>query len=208
MRIVFLMPLLFFCLVPKSQCLQKTFLTKQDSLQGVVLKYEYKATDSYNTISLVLNKNKTYLYHQLSFAINSVSSGKWKISKNYLTLKSTLQKNNIPVRIDYGTDGDFASNSNIAIVKNIVNKPLTDVTVLVNNDSIECLPLTGQCTGSFKRIKKVKILFENGCSSKWLFVKEGATKILLTVLSEIPIEDYVVMNNKICKIECDYLKLE
>lgn len=208
MRIFVLVILLFSFLSGVCQDLQKLELTKEDSAQGVLFKYEYEAQGSYGAISLTLKKNNTYTYRQASFAINDTSEGKWEISKNHLILKSSLQKNNIPVQISYGTDGDFADSSNIAVVKNIAKQPLTDATVLVNNDSIECLPLTGQCTGSFESIKKVKVVFENGLSSEWICVKKGETKILLTVLSEMPIENYVVMNNKKFKIEGNYIRSE
>src|SRR5215831_17518713 len=138
MRIFVLVILLFSFLSGVCQDLQKLVLTKEDSAQGVLFKYEYDAQGSYGTISLILKKNNTYLYKQSSFAVEGISEGKWEISKGKLILKSTLQKNDIPVKISYGTNGDFADNSNIAVVKNAANKPLTDATVLVNSDSIEC----------------------------------------------------------------------
>jgi len=202
------MILLMSSLSGVCQDLQKLALTKEDSAKGVLFKYEYNATDSYGNISLFLNNDKTYTYRQTSFAINDTSEGKWEISKDQLILKSTLQKNNIPVQISYGTNGDFTGSLNIAVVKNIAKQNLTDATVLVNNDTIECLPLTGQCTGSFESIKKVKVVFENGLSSEWICIKKGETKILLTVLSEISIENYIVMDDKKFKIEDNYLKLE
>jgi hypothetical protein len=200
MKIFFLCLYCFLFFSGNCQILQRSLLTTKDSVQGILFKYEYEAKGSYGTITLILNKDNTYSYQKSSFAVEGISEGKWKIIRNRLILKSTLQKN-IPIKISYGTDGDFADGSNIAVVENIDKEPLTDVTVLVNNDSIECLPLTGQCTGSFKSIKKVKAVFENGLSSKWINVKDGETKILLTILSEIPIENYVIMHNKKFTIE-------
>ena len=195
-----------FSLSAVCQDLRRIPLTRDDSIQGVFLRYSYEASGSYGVVSLVLKKGKTYLYRKSSFSVEGVSEGKWELSNNLIKLKSTLQEDNIPVKINYGTKGDFVDSLNIAVVKNIKNEPLTDAFVFVNSDTIKCLPLTGQCNGSFKTIKKVKVVFENGLSSKWICVKEGETKILLTVLSDMPVRTYVVMNNMRFKIDGDFLK--
>jgi hypothetical protein len=77
--------------------------------------------------------------------------------------------------------------------------------VLINNDTTKCLPIIGSYNGLFEKINRVKILFENGMSSKWMTVN-GERKVALTVLTDASIRNYVVMNRRRFKLEGKYLK--
>lgn len=187
------------------QVLNKEMLTAVDKRNGMVLKFGYSAADSYGVIGLMLKKDSTYFYSLNTAGIYDVSEGKWSMYKDVLTLESTLQMDNIPAKISYDEGGTFADSFNVAIVKNIKNELLTDAFVLINNDSVKCLPMTGDCIGSFERIERVKILFENGMSSKWMTVKEGAKKIQLTVLTDTFIGNYHVMHHQKFKVSGDSL---
>ncbi|MBC9914026.1 hypothetical protein [Chitinophaga varians] len=188
-----------------SQMLNKVVPTADDKRNGVVLKFGYSATDSHGVIWLILKKDSSYFYSLNTAGLYKVSEGKWSIYKDVLTLESTLQMDNIPAKISYDQSGTFADSFNVAIVKNIKNELLTDAFVLINSDSIKCLPMIGDCNGSFERINKVKILFENGMSSKWMMVKEGAGKIQLTVLTDTFIGNYHVMHHQKFKVSRDRL---
>ena len=140
-------------------------------MQGVSLKYSHEEEGA-GVVQLLLKTDGTFLYNKNTSADQQISEGKWVLKKEYITLNSTLQKNNIPIKLNYGNNGDFVDDLNIAVVKNIRNLPLTDAFVFVNNDSTKCLPLMGRCNCLFKTIKKVKVVFENGLSSKWISVKK------------------------------------
>lgn len=113
---------------------------------------------------------------------------------------------NIPAEISYGENRKFVNSFDIAVVENINHEPLTDVFVLVNNDTIKCLPMIGMCNCVFEKIDRVKIIFENGMSSEWIPVKFNEGKIALTVLTDVSIRNYVVMNKRRFKLDGNYLR--
>lgn len=206
MKIFFVITLaILFSTLGNCQILVKQALTKEDKMSGVLNKYSYEATDSYAIITLILKKDNTYVYNMNSTASRGISEGKWKICENVLVLESTFQVDNVPVKINYSKNGKFVDSLNIAIVENIKRELLTDVFVLVNNDTTKCLPAIGMCNNIFKKIEKVKIVYENGMSSKWIPVKANQKKISITILTDIPLENYIVMHERRFKLSDNYL---
>lgn len=198
--------IVFFSICGNCQTLKKERISKNDRMKGISLKFNYSAKDSYRVVSLILKKDSTFSYSANTFASHEISEGKWKMSEGLLILESTFQMNNIPAEISYGENRKFVDSFDIAVVENIKHELLTDAFVVVNNDTIKCLPMIGMCNGLFKKIDSVKIVFENGMSSKWIPVKFNEKKIALTVLTDVSIRNYVVMNRRRYKLEGNYLR--
>jgi len=207
MRAFFIVAIIiFFSICGNCQTLKKEHITKNDRMKGISLKFNYSAKDSYRVVSLMLKKDRTFSYSANTFATHEISEGKWKISKGLLILESTFQMNNIPAEISYGENRKFVDNFDIAVVENIKHELLTDAFVVVNNDTIKCLPMIGMCNGVFKKMDSVKIVFENGMSSKWIPVKFNERKVALTVLTDVSIRNYAVMNKRKYKLDGNYLR--
>ncbi|UPK72340.1 hypothetical protein [Chitinophaga filiformis] len=192
----------------KGQTLTKKKLTKHDIRTGVLMKFYSSANDSYGTVELLLMKDRTFLYNLNAIANNGVSQGKWEIANGVLMLQSSLQIDNVPIEISSDSNRRFVYKSNIAIVENTKHELLTDAVVLINEDSIKCLPMIGSCNGSFDRITRVKVVFENGMSSKWITIEGNKNKVAITVLTDVPISRYIVMNKQRFILSGKYLKKE
>ncbi len=188
------------------QTMIKISPTTEEKKRGVFLKFRDIDNDSYGFIELILKKNNTYRYVRGTDVTNRISEGKWKKSKDIIILESTFLQDNLPISVSCDGSGKFAEGSKIAVVENAKHELLTDIFVLVNNDAIRCLPLTGQCTGEFDRIERVKILCENGMASKWINVVGGERKVKITLLTDINISRYIIMDKVRFKIKGDTLK--
>ncbi|WP_440671751.1 hypothetical protein [Chitinophaga sp. 22321] len=207
MRIFFIVSLVsFFSTYGNCQRLKKELTTKNDRMKGISLKFSYSAKDSYYLVSLILKRDSTFSYSLNTCATHEISQGKWKISKDLIILESTFQSNNIPAEVSYGENRKFVDSFDIAIVENTKHELLTDAFVAVNNDTIKCLPMIGKCNGLYEKIDSVKIVFENGMSSEWIPIKSNNRKIVLTVLTDVSIRDYIVMNKRRFKLDGNYLR--
>ncbi len=207
MRAFFIVAIIiFFSIYGNCQTLKKELITKNDRMKGIFLKFNRSAKDSYGVVSLILKKDSTFSYSANTFTTHEISEGKWNMSECLLTLESTFQMNNIPAEISYGEIRKFVDSFDIAVVENIKRELLTDAFVVVNSDTIKCLPMIGMCNGLFEKIDSVKVVFENGMSSEWIPVKFNERKIALTVLTDVPIRNYVVMNKRRFKLDGNYLR--
>lgn len=189
-----------------GQTLKKEPITKSDRMKGIFLKFNYSDKDGYGGVSLMLKRDSTFSYGINTCATHEISEGKWKMSKDLLILESTFQMDNIPAEISYGENRKFVDSSVIAVVENVKHELLMEAFVLVNNDTIKCLPMVGMCNGLFEKIERVKIVFENGMSSAWIPVKVNERKIALTILTDVSIRNYIVMNKRKFKLDGNYLR--
>lgn len=207
MKVLFIVAVIILFSMPGNcQTLKKERTTKNDRMKGVFLKFSYSAKYSYGLVSLILKKDNTFSYSANTIGTHQISEGIWKLSEGVLILESTFQMNNIPAEISNGENRKLVDSCDIAVVENVKHELLTDAFVVVNNDSIKCLPMIGMCKGEYEKIDSVKIVFENGMSSGWIPNKFNERKIALTVLTEVPIRNYVVMNKRRFKLDGNYLK--
>jgi len=207
MRVFFVAAILIlFSICANCETLVKGVHTKNDKKKGIFLKFNNATKDDYFGVNLTLKKDGTFSYNIYTCIIRETSEGKWKMLKDLLILESTFQMDNIPVEISYEKNRNFVDSFDIAIVENMRHELQTDVFVLINNDTTKCLPMIGSYNGLFEKINRVKIMFENGMSSKWITVKEGERKITLTVMTDARIRNYVVMNRLKFKLEGKYLR--
>ncbi|WP_143709037.1 hypothetical protein [[Flexibacter] sp. ATCC 35208] len=207
MKVLFIVAvIIFFSICGNCQTLKKERITKNDRMKGISFKFNYSAKDSYGLVSLILKKDNTFYYSANTIGTHQISEGTWKLSEGILILESTFQMNNFPAEISNGENRKFVDSCDIAVVENVKHELLTDAFVVVNNDTIKCLPMIGMCKGEYEKIDSVKIAFENGMSSGWIPIKFNERKIALTVLTEIPIGNYVVMNKRRFKLDGNYLR--
>lgn len=207
--------ILFFLLLTYAmngvgQDLKKTRLSKTDILNGVKYKYEYNETGAYYHIQLLLFKNGIYKYVLGSFARTLFSEGKWAIKGGMLLLNSNISKNAVPASISYSSDtGRVVNGFKIAIVANRKGQLMTDAFVNINVDSVKCLPLAGACVGTYGTIDSLRLLFENGLSSKWMKVKDVPDKnIHITVEVDQLLSQYTAFDEFRCKMINDCLMPE
>lgn len=195
-----------------SQELSVKKISQKERNRGIIYKYVYEASNSYNVINLILNKDKTYEYENLSNVYISYSKGVWDIKKDVLVLNSFVKNKEIPVKILYIDTVDIAQKQKIHVVKNNKNEPLTDIYVYINNDSTKCLPLVGSCSKEFDQIDSVKIQYENGLTSSWIKVQNRSYEALSVVIdTDLNLSNYQVFNNKkykmtnkgIIQLDCD-----
>ncbi|WPQ63675.1 hypothetical protein SIO70_02220 [Chitinophaga sancti] len=207
MKVFFIVvSIIFFSLCGNCQTLKKERITKNDRMKGISLKFTYSSKDSYSFVSLILKKDNTFAYSANTIGTHQVSEGTWKLSEGLLILESTFQMNNIPVEISNLDNRKFVDSCDIAVVENVKHELLTNVFVVVNNDTIKCLPMIGMCNSGYDKIDSVKIVFENGMSSGWIPIKFNEKKIAITVLTDVPIGNYLVMNERRFKLDGNYLK--
>lgn len=197
---------IFFSMCGNCQTLKKERITKNDRMQGISHKFYYSAKDSHGLVRLILKKDKTFSYSANTTGTHQISDGTWELSEGLLILESTFQMNNIPAEISSLEDRKFVDSCDIAVVENVNHELLTDAFVVVNNDAIKCLPMIGMCKGEYEKIDSVKIVFENGMSSGWMPIKFNERKIALTVLTDVPIRNYVVMNRIRFRWHGNYLR--
>ena len=197
MKIFFIITLITsLTLNGRCQTLKMELVTRSEEREGIFRKFSYSADDSYGIINLVLMKDSTFIYRTKTFNTHGTSTGKWTFQQDIIILTSTLQKDNIPVTLSAENGRKFVDSSVIAVVENEKKELITDAFVLVNEDSIKCLPATALCNGEFKKIYRVKVLFENGMSSQWLSVPDDQSRIALTVLTDIDITNYIIMTDQ------------
>jgi hypothetical protein len=193
-----------------AQDLKKIKLNKADVLNDVKYKYEYNSTDSYYHIQLLLFRNGIYKYVLDHFAQTLFSEGKWEIKSRTLLLNSNISKHAVPASISYCSDtGRIVNGFKFAIVTNRKGQLMTDAFVIINVDTVKCLPLAGACVGTYNTIDSVRLLFENGLSSKWMKVKNAPDKnICITAEVDHPLSQYTAFDEFRCRMINDSLKSE
>lgn len=186
----------------QGQELKKQKISNEDLRKGILAYYEYKAQDSYGYVGLTLFKSGKYYYKMETFGRGSFSEGKWRGNGREIILTSDLKKNNLPVKLTYLNDTSNSKSSfSISVVKNWKGELITDAFVYVNNDTLQCLPLTETCLGSFGKINRLKVVFENGLSSKWVKVEDKEYKQLQLILQlDFQVSTYETFENDKYKV--------
>lgn len=145
-----------------TQNIKEVKLSKLDSVAGLIKKYLYSPQHGHEFSSIQLHKNGTYRYEYSAMTRTFFNEGQWARSKNELILEDKIDRDNLPITLTYSNEADTNTDFKIRIIKNLKDEELTDGFVYINNDSTQCLPLTGTCTGYYKNIDSIKVVFENG----------------------------------------------
>ena len=197
--------ILLFAFKGNAQALVKKSLSSKDRKDGVSEKFSYADKSAHGEINLLLKRYNTYSYSVNSGLFQQISEGTWRKIKGGIELESAIQKHDVPIEISDGKIGRFVDDFNIAIVRNINGELVTSAFVLVNNDTVKCLPMIGQCNCYFKTIDSIKIQLENGMTSKWMPVRKDQKKVVITILTAISIEKYLVMPNQRYRLSGSHL---
>lgn len=168
---------LIFCLIfiisniTFSQELKEVKLISHEKKQGIAYKYEFSEHDAYGVVSLLLFDNKTYQFFVKKFDGDGFNIGKWVMHGDTLSLKSDILPDSIPLKLEYMNDTvGLGHHFRVNIVKNLQDQQMTDAFVFINSDTIRCLPFAERCLGNYESIDSIKVVLENGLSSRWVRV--------------------------------------
>lgn len=195
---LFLMFSLFASDSAQAQELLKKKRSAADKRARVAQRYEYDCKGSSCSVKLVLFKDHTFKYSLNSFTRNVFSSGRWVMRKDTLSLKSFIQSDDVPVKLMYSNDTSGMVNGfRISVVQNAKGEYMTDGFVHINSDSVRCLPMMGNCLGEYNQIDSVKVVFENGLSSRWIrVVRKDYQQIIPVAQVDFLISGYTALDRQ------------
>jgi hypothetical protein len=176
-----------------GQDLKKVKLTREERDKGIIEKYKaHSAAYHPQGFLLLLYANKTYRYEEAGmFQNNFFNTGIWTRTKTQLILQDHINKDNIPIKLEYLSKAGTANPFVFQIVKNLKGEELTDGFVFINNDSTSCLPMMGTCLKEYAKIDSIKFVFENGYRTKWMKLAHNNYAQILPVLqTNIKMYDY------------------
>lgn len=188
--------LLLTCSNLFSQSLVQEEVSTEDLRNEVYKKYNFSEGEGSHEMSLVLFKNNTYKFEETRDGVPRINMGSWKIKDKVLFLKDNINKDKLPISVQFITKADSLFKGFFQIVRNLKGEILNDAMIYVNNDSVQCLALTGTCIGSFKSINRIKVAFENGFTSGWVSIKRKPFEQLsFTILSNYNITNYAALKS-------------
>lgn len=206
---LFFFLLAFFCLSLNAQDLTVVQLTSEDKVEDVKSHYRWENSDGhFAIIDLWLLNSGRYVYKITSNVYNAYSEGFWKKSKNFITIKSEIQKDNLPIKVSFRpkTLNDFDV-KRIAFLKDLNDSIVSNAFIYVNNDSISCLYGDMMCQGYFTTITRVRVQYENlGISSQWVDLQPFEGLLQITILSRKNLSNFIVFPSKKYRIIDDKLK--
>ena len=193
-----LINLFFIGTLGYGQDLKLIPLTTQEVKEKVQYHYQYEYQDGHvGTIDLLLLKNGTFKYFLASNVYYTFSTGRWKRSKDIITLNSDIQKNELPIKIIYRSkDSSDFDIKKISFIKDLKGNVISYAFVYINNDSTSCMDGDILCIGSYKSIDSIRVGFENyGISSKWIQVNPFDGIIQIIIQTHRNLRNYIVFNN-------------
>jgi len=164
---------------------------------SIFASYQYRTSDGFAGTTIKLKYDKSFSYSTGTDIQQSVSSGKWKIVKDTLILRSFFKRDDIPVtikEIKTGTKDSLV----ISWVKNLNNDVVKDATVFFNDDTLaSCMPVFDDCKAMNGSVKKIKLTFGNNCSTRWYVLKDVTIdKIEPIVNVDFSFDSYVFLADK------------
>jgi hypothetical protein len=179
---------------------ESNILIDKDSIivkDSIFAAYQYRASDGLAGATIKLKCDKSFSYSTGTDIQQSFSSGKWNIVKDTLILTSFFKRDNIPVTIKE-IKTETKDSLVISWVKNLNNDVVKDATVYFNNDTLAgCMPVFDDCKVMSGSIKKIKLAFNNNCSTRWYELKDVTiNKIDPIVNVDFPFDSYVFLADK------------
>ena len=180
-----------FC---SSQEYKKIKLTKEEIKQGINAHYQRDATDGHFMVfDLFLYKNGGFTYHRSDNLYPEYSTGSWKVSNSKLLLRSSIQQNELPIKVNY-LPVDNNGRRRIAQIRNLT-EDVTEAYVLINTDTINCFYGDELCNGNYDTIRRLRVGLENSeLKSAWINIKEGNETIQLVIDTELDLKKYTPFN--------------
>jgi len=190
-----------FC---SSQEYVKVKLKKEELRQGIEARYQRDATDGHFMVfDLFLYKNGRFTHYRSDNLHPEYSEGSWKISNGKLLIRSSIQQNELPVKVTY-LPVDSNGKRRIAQIRNL-KEDVTEAYVLINTDSINCFYGDELCNSSYDTIRRLKVGLEyTELKSAWINIPEGKETIQLVIDTEMDVRKYTPLN-KVFSIKIDKL---
>jgi len=209
-----------FSLPLAAQNFKKLKLTKQnqiDGVQSIYLNVEFEGHQK-----LIIYRNNRFFYEEGGTEYSAYGEGVWKQRSNIITINSSIDSSNVPVKLYY-FDTDTTKTYywgardskleaplyryKVQVPVNLKNNFLPDSRIYINNDSSYCFPYFDTCLGPINTYKKIKIDFGNGYKTKWIKIENKDFKRLLVVAqTEFELKNYLCLKHKKFKIIGNQLK--
>jgi len=212
MRILLSFTILSYLLVGSiyvdAQKLKKTVLTKVDSANGMIAKYELgNRYDGYE--SLYLFRDRKYKYDIVSTGGEAFSSGSWERKGTDIILNSTIRKENVPVKLELLDSEDSLKRiykTKIQIPINLKGQLLSDSKIFINDTSTYVFPFFDTTVGRYDKISRIKVDFGSGFKSDWISVPAREFKQVIVVAQvDFLFPTYIAFRNKRFKFSNGYL---
>lgn len=188
--------LILNALLLSGQSLKRKGLTKIDKENNIRWRYEYRSEEGFWGKSLLLFKNGRYKYTSGGCLQSFFSEGRWAVIDKVMVLNSDVKENDVPVSVSYTNDtSDIVNAFKFGIVRNRKGDLMTDAFVNINADSVKCLPIAGGCGGTYNRIDSVRLIFENGFTSRWMGIENNDKYVLIKAEVDNKIEGYKSFDN-------------
>ena len=164
---------------------------------SVFARYGYLAPGGLAALFIELEDNSNFHYTSGTDIQRYFSIGKWKIIKDTLILTSSLNRGEIPVELNEQVSG--ASDSlRIGLVKNRFGDVITGAVIFINNDTTKsCMPaFENECDFLKGSVDKIKISFNNNCSTKWYEIGKSVTELYPVLSVSFSLDNYIFFSNK------------
>lgn len=159
--------------------------------------YQYRDSDGFSGTDISLNYNKNFYYSTGTDLQQFFSKGTWFIIKDTLILRSSIQKDEIPITIKVVSE-EPQDSLIIDQVKNMNQDIVKDATVYFNNDTLKrCMPVFNECTAIRHGIRKIKLTFNNNALTKWHElgnIENGKIQVIVNV--DFSLDNYKFLADK------------
>lgn len=175
----------------KSDTIRNNHLNSKDS---IFASYRYRSPDSLAGTTITLKRDKTFSYSSGTDLQQVFSSGHWRMTKDTLFLINFINREDIPFTIKE-TETSIKDSLTIEWVKNLQGDIVKDAIVFINGDTTKSfMPAFSECTFAIGSVKKIKLAFNNKCTTKWHeLTNESANKIEPIVNIDFPFNSYAFL---------------
>lgn len=168
-----------------AQDLMKTKLSADSARDGVAAIYtnvnRYDGGEE-----LILYKNGKYKYLIRTTGWDGINNGKWTLKQQQLLLSSDIVDSAVAIRIANPDSPVAAGSTSFLIPVNANGDRLPDARIFINDENNYCFPFFDTCVGSISSIKRIKVSFGDGFSSRWTDVHLKGNKNIL-VIAEVSV---------------------
>lgn len=189
---LFLFVLIYlFC---SSQEYKKIKLSKEEVKEGLQSHYQWDTTAGhFMMFDLFLYKNGRFTYSRSDNLYPEYSEGIWKTDNGKVIFRSTIQQNELPIKVTY-LPVDSNGKRKIAPIRDLKDY-VTEAYVLINADSISCFYGDELCNCTYDTIRRVKVGLEmSALKSTWINIKGGNETIQLVIDTDLDIRRYTIFN--------------
>ncbi|MBO9202789.1 MULTISPECIES: hypothetical protein [Niastella] len=178
------------------QKFEKKEISKEERSKGLILKFQAGYREKVENLKLF--SDSTFLYEVISMAERGFSKGNWVRRNGVLILSNPFKENNVPVIVNFTYDTSLRGvKFKMDDVKSSKGEIMSEAMICVNADSIKCIPLLMCNTDDIDSITKVKLVFGQGMSSKWIAAPTDPFNVIsITVQSDFDLSSFLPFNRK------------